>query len=180
MHFYKYGYYNRVFISSVCDFWVLEGITDVTMVPGFQVFCQDKCMGGGALEIQRGKVRWDDAEARKDPSGISVKEVRTRTGAVSQRVPMSGSRISPLEGPAGRRRCLRTACGERGPPAASLACRVAWGQRQRPPLARSNSGGAERCLAWPHCGLFAASLSSSHHGGIMAAEHSGAFGNGLL
>ena len=49
--------FRCVFISGVCDLWILEGITNAIMVHVFQAFCQGKFIGGGILAVQIGNVK---------------------------------------------------------------------------------------------------------------------------
>lgn len=52
MFCYKYAYYDCVFISSVCDLWILKGITNASVMPLFQVLAKVNLLEMVSLQLK--------------------------------------------------------------------------------------------------------------------------------
>lgn len=52
MCFTNMAYYNYIFMLSVCDFWVLEGITNVTIVPLFNCLAKVNILELASLHLK--------------------------------------------------------------------------------------------------------------------------------
>lgn len=82
MRCYRCGYHDCGLSSGVCDFWVLEGVMNVTAVTLFPAFLQGKWTGGGTWQLEEEVANAMLPGHGKFPDGHSAKGVRTRGHAV--------------------------------------------------------------------------------------------------